>query len=213
MDWEIRRRPGHGTGEDLRGPVPLPVRRPVENCVPQPGTERRLDAQGDKIMAAARLPPRRGIESIVAVHSVNTEAGAGGVRWYEFRVDADRNVKLHQQGHLCPRRLLPLDGQPCHRQARKHRHRLLVRRHAALRRPAVRGPPRQRSARHALAARDDARRGRSARRPTRMPWEDYAQTAMDPRDDCTIWYVGDYFKKGATNYSTRIGAFRMPGCK
>ena len=44
-------------------------------------------------------------------------------------------------------------------------------------------------------------------------WEDYSQTAVDPSDDCTIWYVGDYYKKDATNYSTRIGAFRMPGCK
>jgi len=35
---------------------------------------------------------------------------------------------------------------------------------------------------------------------------------MDPSDDCTIWYVGDYLKQGATNYSTHIGAFRMPGC-
>jgi hypothetical protein len=45
-----------------------------------------------------------------------------------------------------------------------------------------------------------------------MRWEDYTQTAVDPDDDCTIWYVGDYLKKDRTNYSTRIGAFRMPGC-
>jgi len=45
-----------------------------------------------------------------------------------------------------------------------------------------------------------------------MRWEDYTQTAIDPSDDCTIWYVGDYLKKGATNYSSRVGAFRMPGC-
>ena len=45
-----------------------------------------------------------------------------------------------------------------------------------------------------------------------LRWEDYTQTAIDPSDDCTIWYVGDYLKKGATSYSTRIGAFRMPGC-
>jgi len=38
------------------------------------------------------------------------------------------------------------------------------------------------------------------------------QTAVDPSDDCTIWYVGDYLKKDATTYSTRIGAFRMAGC-
>ena len=30
-----------------------------------------------------------------------------------------------------------------------------------------------------------------------MRWEDYTQTAMDPGDDCTIWYVGDYLKQGA----------------
>jgi hypothetical protein len=44
-----------------------------------------------------------------------------------------------------------------------------------------------------------------------MRWEDYTQTAIDPSDDRTIWYVGDYLKKGAASYSTRIGAFRMPG--
>jgi hypothetical protein len=45
-----------------------------------------------------------------------------------------------------------------------------------------------------------------------MRWEDYTQTAIDPVDDCTIWYVGDYVKSGARTYSTRIGAFRLPGC-
>ena len=43
-------------------------------------------------------------------------------------------------------------------------------------------------------------------------WEDYTQTAIDPSDDCTIWYVGDYLRKGAETYSTKIGAFRLPGC-
>jgi hypothetical protein len=46
-----------------------------------------------------------------------------------------------------------------------------------------------------------------------LRWEDYTQTAMDPDDDCTIWYVGDYLKQGAEDYSTRIGAFRMKGCQ
>ena len=45
-----------------------------------------------------------------------------------------------------------------------------------------------------------------------MRWQDYTQTAVDPSDDCTIWYVGDYVKKDASSYSTRIGAFRIPGC-
>ena len=48
---------------------------------------------------------------------------------------------------------------------------------------------------------------------TSMRWQDYTTTAIDPVDDCTIWYVGDYIKKGAHSYSSKIGAFRMPGCK
>ena len=45
-----------------------------------------------------------------------------------------------------------------------------------------------------------------------MRWQDYTQTAIDPSDDCTIWYVGDYIKNGASSYSTRIGAFQLAGC-
>jgi hypothetical protein len=69
----------------------------LTNCVPQPGTDRRLDAQGDKIMQ--RLVYRRvnGHESIVALHSVNTAAGGGGVRWYEFRLDNKRPCSISRE--------------------------------------------------------------------------------------------------------------------
>jgi hypothetical protein len=51
-----------------------------------------------------------------------------------------------------------------------------------------------------------------AAQTTTLRWQDYSQTAVDPDDDCTIWYVGDYLKKDATSYSSKIGAFRLPGC-
>ena len=40
-----------------------------------------------------------------------------------------------------------------------------------------------------------------------MRWQDYTQTAVDPGDDMTIWYVGDYLKNDAANYSSRIARF------
>jgi hypothetical protein len=43
-------------------------------------------------------------------------------------------------------------------------------------------------------------------------WQDSTPTAVDPSDECTIWYVGDYLKKDATGCSTRIGACQLPGC-
>ena len=89
----------------------------LTNCVPQPGIERRLDAQGDKIMA--RLVYRRigDREMIVAVHSVNTSGAAGGVRWYEFRID--RNADVQSQLDLAERISADLaDGEVAARQRR-----------------------------------------------------------------------------------------------
>ena len=183
----------------------------LTSCVPQPGTDRRLDAQGDKMMA--RLVYRRigNRESIVATHAVNTAAGGGGVRWYEFRVGATRAVRLHQQGTFAPDSLfrwLPsaaidargnigigysFGGSP----------NFAGQRFAA----RVSSDPKGVLGMHETTLVD----GEAAQTNT-MRWEDYTQTAVDPSDDCTIWYVGDYLKAGAPSYSTRIGAFRLPGC-
>lgn len=183
----------------------------LTNCVPQPGTESRLDAQGDKIMA--RLVYRRigNRESVVAVHSVNTSAGGGGVRWYEFRISKDRSVRLHQQGTYTPDGFYRWMASP----AIDGRGNIGIG-------YSFGGTPNFTGQRFAgrLA---NAPLGKLTLRETvlvegeaaqsYMRWEDYAQTAIDPSDDCTIWYVGDYIKKGETSYSTRIGAFRFPGCR
>jgi len=184
----------------------------LTNCVPQPGTDRKLDAQGDKIMA--RLVYRRigRRESIVGVHSIDTAAGGGGVRWYEFRLDANRQPRLFQQGTYAPDGLYRWMASPAidrlgnigigysfggtpHFAGQRFAGRL------------VDDPPGELSLREVVLVEG------AAPQSTTMRWEDYSQTAIDPSDDCTIWYVGDYLKKEATTYSTRIGAFRMPGCK
>ncbi len=202
----------------ITGPTRIPVAPykylcggQLTNCVPQPGIEKRLDAQGDKIMA--RLVYRRvgGHESIVAVHSVNTNAGGGGVRWYEFRVGKNRGLVLYQQGTYAPDKLYRWMASP------------------AMDRMgnigigySFGGSPNFPGQRFAARLANDPR-GKLTLRETvlaegagvqnEMRWEDYTQTAMDPTDDCTIWYVGDYIKKGLTTYSSRIGAFRLPGCR
>jgi hypothetical protein len=51
-----------------------------------------------------------------------------------------------------------------------------------------------------------------ASQTTTIRWEDYSTTTMDPSDDCTFWYVGDFLKAGEASYSTKIGAFQVPGC-
>jgi len=183
----------------------------LSNCVPQPGVDRRLDAQGDKIMA--RLVYRRigNRESVVAVHSVNTSSGGGGVRWYELRVDKQRKLSVYQQGTYAPEGFYRWMASPAmdkhgnigigysfggtpHFAGQRFAGRLLN------------DPKGTLTLGETVLAEGEAAQANSLR------WEDYTQTAVDPSDDCTIWYVGDYLKKDAVNYSTRIGAFRMPGC-
>lgn len=200
------------------GPVKIPVAPyrylgggQLTKAVPQPGTDRRLDAQGDKIMA--RLVYRRigDRQSIVAVHSVATSSGGGGVRWYEFRVDIEGAVTLYQQGTYAPGGNYRWMASPAidalgniaigysfggeaHFPGQRFTGRLS-------------GDPLG-----LLTLKEAVLVDGKASQTNTLRWEDYTQTAIDPADDCTIWYVGDYLKKGAVNYSSRIGAFRMPGC-
>jgi hypothetical protein len=206
----------------LEGPQPIPVAPyhylcdgQLTNCVPQPGVERRLDAQGDKIMA--RLVYRRigDQQSIVGVHSVNTAAGGGGVRWYEFRIDASGNVKLYQQGTYAPYAPYAPSFRWMGSPAMDKRGNIGIgysygdatnfagQRFAGRR---AGDPLGQLTLRESILVQGEAAQ------TTTLRWEDYSQTAIDPSDDCTIWYVGDYLKKAASSYSTRIGAFQLPGC-
>jgi hypothetical protein len=199
----------------LEGPVKIPVSPyqylgggQLTKAVPQPGTDQRLDSQGDKIMA--RLVYRRigDRESIVAVHSVNISTGGGGVRWYEFRIEKNRDVTLYQQGTYCPEGAYRWMASPAidsfgnigigysFSSATVFPGQRFAGRHSG-------DPLGMLTLREAILV-----QGEEAQTNT-LRWEDYTQTAMDPTDDCTIWYVGDYLKKDAENYSTRIGAFQL----
>jgi hypothetical protein len=184
----------------------------LTRCVPQPGTDMRLDAQGDKIMT--RVVHRRigNREMLVATHSVNTSAGGGGVRWYELRLDADRALRLHQQGTYAPDSFYRWMASPA----------IDARGNIGIG-YSFGGTPHFAGQRFAARLADDPKglltlheavlaEGEAAQ-TNAFRWEDYTQTAVDPTDDCTIWYVGDYLRTGATSYSTRIGAFRLPGCR
>jgi hypothetical protein len=180
----------------------------LTTCVRQPGTDQHLDAQGDKLMARVVYRNVNGRESVVAVHSVATAAGGGGVRWYELTIaTADRALRLRQQGTYAPDSFYRWMGSPTidgqgnigigysfggtpHFAGQRFAARLV-------------GDPLGVLTLHEAVLAEG-----QAPQINTMRWEDYSQTAVDPVDDCTIWYVGDYLKKDASSYSTRIGAFR-----
>jgi hypothetical protein len=184
----------------------------LTNCVPQPDSDRRLDVQGDKIMQRVVYRKIGNRESIVAAHSVATQGGGGGVRWYEFRLDKRRDVALYQQGTYLADgfyRWIPsiaidkrgdigvgysFGGTPNY----------AGQRFAARREGDPRG---------VLSFHETVLATGEAAQKNTLRWEDYTTTAIDPSDDCTFWYVGDYLQTGDENYRTKIGALRVPGCK
>ena len=201
------------------GPVKIPVapyhylcNGQLSHCVPQPGTDVRLDVQGDKLMQ--RLVYRRvgNQEFMAAAHSIYTQAGGGGIRWYEFRLDKTGNPRLYQQATYAPdgffRSMPSIDidrrgdigvgysfgGTP----------NFPGQRFAARRAKDPKGT---------LTFRETVLANGEAAQTDGFRWEDYTTTAMDPSDDCTFWYVGDFLEKGDADYRTRIGAFRVPGCR
>jgi len=134
------------------------------------------------------------------------------VRWYEFQIGKARKVTLRQQGTYAPDRFFRWMASPAidrlgnigigysfggtpHFPGQRFAGRLAG------------DPP------GVLTLRETVLVEGEASQTTTMRWEDYTTTAMDPSDDCTIWYVGDYLKKDAASYSTKIGSFRMPGCE
>lgn len=184
----------------------------LTSCVPQPGTDRRLDSQGDKIMQRTVYRNFGDHESIVALHSVNTSAGGGGVRWYELRLDRHRTPYLYQQGTYAPDGFyrwlgsMAMDrlgdigigysfgGTP----------NFAGQRFAARRAGDPKG---------VLTFRETVLADGRAAQTNTLRWEDYTTTDIDPSDGCTFWYVGDYLKANDSTYSTRIGALRIPGCR
>jgi len=212
VDWQDPTKTG------VIGPTKIPVAPyhylcggQLTNCVPQPDTTRRLDAQGDKIMQRLVYRNLGDHEAIVAVHSVDSAAAGGGVRWYEFRLDSKRVPVLYQQSTYAPDGLFRWMASPGMDRAgnigigysfggatvfpgQRFAGRL------------ANDPLNQLTTRETVLVEGQASQSNA------MRWEDYTTTAMDPSDDCTFWYVGDYVKAGATTYSSKIGAFRLPGC-
>jgi hypothetical protein len=184
----------------------------LSNCVPQPGTTRRLDSQGDKLMERLVYRNFGGHESLVVNHSVATSARGGGVRWYEFRLNKQRDPELHQQSTYAPDGFFRWLGSIG-----------LDRRGNIGIGYSFGGDPNYPGQRFAARLASDPKgqltfqesvlaEGQGSQAGS-LRWEDYTNIAIDPSDDCTFWFVGNYLKRGAQTSTTRIGSFVAPGCR
>ena len=213
--WNYRVNWNDPSKTSVDGPLKIPVAPyhylgdgQLSKCVTQPGTDMRLDSQGDKLMSRVVYRRIGDRESIIAVHSVRTDSG-GGVRWYEFRLDGDQNLLLYQQGTYAPEGQYRWMGSPA-----MDRYGNIGIGYSFGGTPSYPGQRftgrRDGDPLGVMTLHEAVLAEGEASQTTTLRWEDYAQTAIDPVNDRTIWYVGDYLRKGEENYSTRIGGFVLP---
>jgi hypothetical protein len=184
----------------------------LSNCVSQPGTGWRLDSQGDKLIQRLAYRNFGDHESILAEHSVATAAGGGGVRWYELRLNKQRDPVLFQQSTYAPDGSFRWLGS----MAMDEKGNIGLgysfggvpefpgQRFTAR---MAKDPKGQLTFHESILAQGQASQTGSLR------WEDYTNIIVDPSNQCTFWFVGNYLKEGATSSTTRIGSFKLPGCK
>jgi hypothetical protein len=193
------------------------------DCLPQPGiTKPRqyLDILSYRQRPTFRLAYRNfnTYETLVTNQSVEAAPSVAGSRWYEIRRSGS-TYSVYQQGTYAP-------GDGVHRwmgsiaQDKKGDMGLgysVV--NATTVYPGIRytgrlagDPLGQMTLGEGIII-----NGSGVQTTTNSRWGDYTAMTIDPVDDCTFWYVNEYYTaagqaSSAAGWQTRIASFKLPGC-
>jgi hypothetical protein len=195
------------------------------DCLPQPGiaptANNRLDILSYRQRPTFRLAYRNfgTYESLVTNQSVEALPGVAGARWYEIRRTGG-TYSVFQQGTFAPN-----DG--------VHRWMGSVamdkKGDIALGYSVVNGTDVFPGIRYTGRLSGDTLgqmtlgegtiiNGSGIQRTANSRWGDYTDMTVDPTDDCTFWYVNEYYTaagqaSSTAGWQTRIASFKLPGCQ
>ena len=200
------------------------MRRPNgRDCLPQPGITN--PAQYLDFLSRQRPTWRlayrnfKDHESLVTNEQVEALPGVAGVRWYEIRRNAVGAYSIYQQGTYAPN-----DG--VHRwmgSVAQDKQGNIVLGYSVVNGtnvfPGIRytgrlaGDPLGQM----TLGEGTVINGSGVQRTTNSRWGDYTSMNIDPVDDCTFWYVNEYYTLAGQNSSTagwqtRIASIKLPTC-
>jgi hypothetical protein len=194
------------------------------DCLPQPGITdpaQFLDILSYRQRPIWRLAYRnfKDYESLVTNQSVEAAPGLGGTRWYEIR-RVGSTYSVYQQGTVAG----TTDG--IHRwmgsiaQDKKGNMALgysVV--DATTVKPGIRYTGRLSGDPLGQMPQGEGTiiNGTGVQTATNSRWGDYTAMTVDPVDDCTFWYVNEYYQVDGTPadtrpWQTRIASFKFPNC-
>ncbi len=203
----------------LTGPTNIPVTPFTQACnggycVSQLGTTNVVDGVGDRL-SSNRIPYRNfgDHESLLVNHSINNNTGASvGIRWYELRSPGSAPF-VYQAGTWQPDANFRWMGS----MAMDKMGNILIgyNRSSASTYPAIFAAGRlSTDTLGSLEPEGLVTNGAGSETGSGdQRWGDYTSMSVDPIDDCTLWYTGEYYKASGTAWSTRITSFRFSGCQ
>jgi hypothetical protein len=217
VDWAT---PANTT---LTGPTQIPVAAynaacSGGACVPQAGTSQKLDSLADRLMFRLAYRNIGGVERMVVNHSVQVNAtnkrnsGNAGVRWYEIRGMAGTPSIVQQSSYSPDTKFRWMGSAAMDKQGNMAVGYSVS---SSNTNPALAFATRLTSdAAGILGSESTIIAGTGSQTANLSRWGDYTHMSIDPVDDCTFWYTGQYLKTNGTwNWSTRIASFKINGCQ
>lgn len=189
-------------------------------CIPQPGTSRKLDSLGERLMfrLAYRKFPGSTRESLLINHSVDTGPPTlrTAVRWYEIRNPNAATPTIFQQGTFSP--------DPTHRWmgsiAMDKKGNIAVGYSVSGNgfNPGVRFAAREPSDPLGVLGSETVLQVGGGIQDTPSNslsrWGDYSGLTVDPVDDCTFWFTTQFQSAtGVFNWKTSISKFKLKSCQ
>jgi len=180
-------------------------------CVVQPGTTTRLDSLADRLMNRLVYRNFGSHEALLVSHAVAAGTG-GGVRFYELRNPATTPT-IFQQGTFAPDNAFRWMSSMAFDSAGNIGMGYSISSSAIS--PSIRYTGRLTTDALGTMGQGEATivAGAGSQISNLTRWGDYSSLNIDPTDDCTFWYTGEYMgANGSFNWRTRVGAFRFAEC-
>lgn len=184
-------------------------------CIPQPSTTNRLDILSYRQRPTFRLAYRNygTHESLVTTQSVEATAALAGMRWWEIRNPNAATPTLFQEGTYAPNNIHRWMGSVAMDNDGNMALGYSVSNATVF--PGVRYTGRLSTDPLGTMPQGEGVlvNGTGSQTGGGNRWGDYSSLNVDPFDDCTFWYTQEYYSVTSTsNWNTRIGSFKFPGC-
>lgn len=186
----------------------------METCIPQPGTAVQLEALSVWTMWRLQFRDFGSHQSLVTNHTVNNGSGGGAVRWYELRRPSGGGPwTIFQQGTHAPDANSRWMASAAMNKAGTLALGYSVSSSTVF--PSIRfadrlasDPPGTMGGEVNLMAGGGVQ---TFNFPAR--WGNYTTMDIDPQDDCTFWYAGEYIPvTSVAGWHTRISSIHDPAC-